>query len=78
MATDFLPSPSDAPSKMSKTETPAISFLSAAVAARRIAPASTARSTTKAKSRLTSWKAERSSRGLVRVGLAFGSGMAST
>ena len=63
---------------MSNTETPVISFLSAARAARTSVPASTALSTTKAKSRFTAWKADSSSFGLVRVGLAFGSGTAST
>src|SRR5689334_24786705 len=78
MAIDFLSAPSAAPSKMSKTETAVISFLSAANAARTSVPASTALSTTKAKSRFTAWKAESSSFGLVFVGLAFGSGTAST
>ena len=75
IATDFLPSPSDAPSNTSNTETPVISFLSAPAAARDQRPASTALSTTKAKSRFTAWKADSSSFGLVRVGLAFGSGI---
>jgi len=48
-----------------------------AVAALMIAPASTAFSTTKAKSRFTIWKGERSSAGLVRVAFRFGSGTAS-
>ncbi len=51
-----------------------------AVGARRGAldgAGSTALSTTKAKSRFTAWKAERSSAGLVRVAFFFGSGMAS-
>jgi hypothetical protein len=76
-AIDFLAAPSDAPSKTSNTETPVTSFLSAASAARTRVPASTVLSTTKAKSRFTAWKADRSSFGLVFVGLAFGSGTAS-
>ncbi|MNL86603.1 hypothetical protein D3C87_2153700 [compost metagenome] len=43
-----------------------------------MAPASTPLSTTKAKSRLTAWKGESSSAGLVRVAFFFGSGKAST
>ena len=78
MAIDFLPSPSAAPSNTSNTETPVISLRSAAAAARVSAPASTALSTTKAKSRFTAWNGDSSSFGLVRVGFAFGSGIAST
>ena len=50
---------------------------SALVAALMTAPASTALSTTKAKSRFTTWKGDSSSGGLVRVAFFFGSGMAS-
>ncbi|MNT61560.1 hypothetical protein D3C72_1992130 [compost metagenome] len=62
---------------MSKTLTPVISLRSALAAALMIAPASTDFSTTKAKSRFTIWKGERSSAGLVRVAFRFGSGTTS-
>ena len=75
MATDFLPSPSEAPSNRSKTLTPVISFLSAPAAARRIVAASTELSTTKAKSRRTVWNGESSSGGRVCVAFLFGSGV---
>src|SRR5690606_13676991 len=77
MATDFLSSPSDAPSKISNTRTSVISFLSAEAAARVSVAASTDLSTTNAKSRRTAWNDDRSSFGLVRVGLALASGTAS-
>ena len=77
MATDFLPSPSEAPSNRSKTLTPVTSALSAPWAARTSVAAGTALSTTKAKSRRSAWKAESDNTGLVRVALRLASGIAS-